>query len=95
MEGEDITEDEGLLMRLWFYRLAEEKRGKQQQRKQDGSHPVKVGTDAQPVPSHVSIQTKKVSLTILGLSSEIASGMYMVNITVNGECTVQRLSIIR
>ncbi|MBX2984122.1 MAG: T9SS type A sorting domain-containing protein, partial [Flavobacteriales bacterium] len=33
--------------------------------------------------------------TILNLSSEIASGVYMVNITVNGERTVQRLSIIR
>ncbi|MGB3869868.1 MAG: T9SS type A sorting domain-containing protein [Flavobacteriales bacterium] len=33
--------------------------------------------------------------TILYLSSDIASGVYMVNITVNGERTVQRLSIIR
>ncbi len=33
--------------------------------------------------------------TILNLSSDIASGVYMVNITVNGERTVQRLSIIR
>jgi hypothetical protein len=33
--------------------------------------------------------------TILNLSSDIASGVYMVNITVNGKNTVQRLSIIR
>ena len=33
--------------------------------------------------------------TILNLSSDIASGVYMVNITVNGERTVQRLSIMR
>ena len=33
--------------------------------------------------------------TILNLNSDIASGVYMVNITVNGERTVQRLSIIR
>ena len=33
--------------------------------------------------------------TILNLSSGIASGVYMVNITVNGKSTVQRLSIIR
>ncbi|MGB6047036.1 MAG: T9SS type A sorting domain-containing protein, partial [Flavobacteriales bacterium] len=33
--------------------------------------------------------------TILNLSSDIASGVYMVNITVNGERTVQRLSIIK
>ncbi len=33
--------------------------------------------------------------TILNLSSDLASGVYMVNITVNGERTVQRLSIIR
>ena len=32
---------------------------------------------------------------ILNLNSDIASGVYMVNITVNGERTVQRLSIIR
>ncbi|MEO7080295.1 MAG: T9SS type A sorting domain-containing protein, partial [Flavobacteriales bacterium] len=33
--------------------------------------------------------------TILNLSSEIASGVYMVSITVNGQSTVQRLSVIR
>ncbi len=33
--------------------------------------------------------------TILDLPSDIASGVYMVNITVNGKSTVQRLSIIR
>jgi hypothetical protein len=33
--------------------------------------------------------------TILQLPSDIASGVYMVNITVNGERTVQRLSVIR
>ncbi len=33
--------------------------------------------------------------TILDLPSNIASGVYMVNITVNGQKTVQRLSIIR
>ncbi|MBK7246651.1 MAG: T9SS type A sorting domain-containing protein [Flavobacteriales bacterium] len=33
--------------------------------------------------------------TILDLPSDIASGVYMVNITVNGQKTVQRLSIIR
>ena len=33
--------------------------------------------------------------TILNLNSDIASGVYMVNITVNGQRTVQRLSIIR
>ena len=33
--------------------------------------------------------------TILNLNSDIASGVYMVNITVNGKRTVQRLSIIR
>jgi len=33
--------------------------------------------------------------TILDLSSDIASGVYMVNITVNGKRTVKRLSIIR
>ena len=33
--------------------------------------------------------------TILNLNSELASGVYMVNITVNGERTVQWLSIIR
>ncbi len=32
---------------------------------------------------------------ILNLSGEIASGVYMVNITVNGERTVQRLSIMK
>ncbi len=34
-------------------------------------------------------------ITILDLPSDIASGVYMVNITVNGQRTVQRLSIIR
>ncbi|QQS72346.1 MAG: T9SS type A sorting domain-containing protein [Flavobacteriales bacterium] len=33
--------------------------------------------------------------TILDLPSDIASGVYMVNITVNGQKTVQRLSIIK
>jgi hypothetical protein len=33
--------------------------------------------------------------TILNLPGDIASGVYMVNITVNGENTVQRLSIMR
>ncbi len=33
--------------------------------------------------------------TILDLPSDIASGVYMVNITVNGQTTVQRLSIIK
>ncbi|MGB6046758.1 MAG: GEVED domain-containing protein [Flavobacteriales bacterium] len=33
--------------------------------------------------------------TTLNLPSDIASGVYMVNITVNGERTVQRLSIVR
>ena len=33
--------------------------------------------------------------TILDLPSDIASGIYMVNITVNGETSVQRLSIIK
>ncbi len=33
--------------------------------------------------------------TILDLPSEIASGVYLVNITVNGKTTVQRLSIIK
>ena len=33
--------------------------------------------------------------TILDLPSDIASGVYMVNITVNGRSTVQRLSIMR
>jgi hypothetical protein len=33
--------------------------------------------------------------TILDLPGDIASGVYMVNITVNGQTTVQRLSIIR
>ena len=33
--------------------------------------------------------------TILDLPSDIASGVYMVNIAVNGNRTVQRLSIIR
>ena len=33
--------------------------------------------------------------TILALPSDIASGVYMVNITVNGKSTVQRLSIIK
>ncbi|MBK6410189.1 MAG: SBBP repeat-containing protein [Flavobacteriales bacterium] len=33
--------------------------------------------------------------TILDLPSDIASGVYMVNITVNGKKTVQRLSIMR
>ncbi len=33
--------------------------------------------------------------TILDLPGDIASGVYMVNITVNGQRTVQRLSIIK
>jgi hypothetical protein len=33
--------------------------------------------------------------TILDLSSDIASGVYLVKITVNGKSTVQRLGIIR
>ncbi|MBS1939373.1 MAG: hypothetical protein JST38_00655, partial [Bacteroidetes bacterium] len=33
--------------------------------------------------------------TILQLPKDIASGVYMVNITVNGKKTVQRLNIIR
>jgi hypothetical protein len=33
--------------------------------------------------------------TILQLPGDIASGVYMVNITINGERTVQRLSVIR
>ncbi|MCB0756900.1 MAG: T9SS type A sorting domain-containing protein, partial [Flavobacteriales bacterium] len=33
--------------------------------------------------------------TILNLSSDIDSGVYLVRITVNGKSTVQRLSIIR
>ncbi|MBS1569067.1 MAG: T9SS type A sorting domain-containing protein, partial [Bacteroidetes bacterium] len=33
--------------------------------------------------------------TILQLPKDIASGVYMVNITVNGNKTVQRLSIVR
>ncbi len=33
--------------------------------------------------------------TMLNLSGEIASGVYLVNLTVNGERTVQRLSIMR
>ncbi|MEO5586019.1 MAG: T9SS type A sorting domain-containing protein, partial [Flavobacteriales bacterium] len=33
--------------------------------------------------------------TILDLPSDIASGVYMVNITVNGQSTVQRLTIIK
>src|SRR5690606_17874222 len=33
--------------------------------------------------------------TVLELGSEIASGVYMVNLKVNGERTVQRLSVIR
>ena len=33
--------------------------------------------------------------TILQLPGDIASGVYLVNITVNGESTVQRLSIVR
>ncbi len=33
--------------------------------------------------------------TILQLPGDIASGVYLVNITVNGQSTVQRLSIIR
>ncbi|MCB0759568.1 MAG: T9SS type A sorting domain-containing protein, partial [Flavobacteriales bacterium] len=33
--------------------------------------------------------------TILNLPGDIASGEYMVNITVNGENTVQRLTIMR
>src|SRR5690606_9235948 len=33
--------------------------------------------------------------TVLELGSEIASGVYMVNLTVNGERTVQRSSVIR
>ncbi|MBS1569407.1 MAG: T9SS type A sorting domain-containing protein, partial [Bacteroidetes bacterium] len=32
--------------------------------------------------------------TILQLPGDLASGVYMVNITVNGERTVQRLSIV-
>ena len=33
--------------------------------------------------------------TILQLPGDIASGVYLVNITVNGQSTVQRLSIVR
>ena len=33
--------------------------------------------------------------TVLDMPSDIASGVYMVNITVNGKKTVQRLSIMR
>jgi hypothetical protein len=33
--------------------------------------------------------------TILQLPKDIASGVYMVNITVNGVKTVQRLSVVR
>ena len=33
--------------------------------------------------------------TILDLPGDIASGVYMVNITVNGQKTVQRLSIMK
>lgn len=33
--------------------------------------------------------------TVLDLPSSISSGFHMVNITVNGRTTVQRLSIIR
>ena len=33
--------------------------------------------------------------TILDLPSDIASGVYMVTLTVNGRRTVQRLSIVR
>ncbi|MFZ1616246.1 MAG: T9SS type A sorting domain-containing protein, partial [Flavobacteriales bacterium] len=33
--------------------------------------------------------------TVLELPSEVSSGVYLVNLTVNGVTTVQRLSVVR